>query len=305
MPRKKVSTLPDCKSTRAEIEAERQRIEAQAKKLRNRARTPSKPRPLNALEAVAARGAHLGTPNAMQIHKPGAGFELAPPEFDGDVRTRRKFLLTPPWMRTESVRDALIKAQETGKTVDELLVDRSTPLDKVLGPALSPAIHWYLSIHVRALNGHKPIVNYSGANSRGDPGDKLAIQPEDERERGAYAFVNQKLKPHEQEFLHICAICQYPDAIDLTVHSVYMNGAPIQELTRAEVGKMLLGIGDARRGEGGFDGYCKAVTASLNEVMMEYSINDLRRVGRKMRDEQDAKRRRVLGMEPEGKKRHA
>lgn len=296
MPRKKTSTLP---SSRADIEAERQRIEAQASTMRSRARKqPSKPKPLNALEQVAARGAHLGTPNSRQIAKPGASYELAPPEYDGDVRARRKFLLTPPAMRTDSVRAALIKAHETGKTVDELLVNRDTPLDKVLGPALTPAIHWYINIHERVLNGHKPIVNYSGANSRGDPGNKLALQPADERERGAYAFVNQKLKLHEQEFLHVCTICQFPDAIDLTVHNVVVEGVALRDMTRAEVGRLLLGIADARRAEGGFDGYCKAVTTSLNDIMIEYSITELRRTGRKMRDEQDAKRMRVLGMEP-------
>jgi len=288
---------PTLETTRAELDAERQRIEAQAKKLRNRARKPSPPRPLNALEAVAARGVHLGTPNSQQIAKPGLGFELAPPEYDGDVRTRRKFLLTPPWMKTENIRAALIKAQETGKTVDELLVDRGTPLDKVLGPNLTPAINWYIDVHVRVLNGNKPIVNYSGTETRGDPGGKLAMQPKDEAERGAYAFVNKKLKPHEQDFLHVCAICQFPDAIDLTMYDIRVEGTPLKNLTRAEIGKLLLGIGDGRRGEGGFDGYCKAITTSLNDIMLEYSILEMRRTSRAMREEQDAKRLRVLGMD--------
>jgi hypothetical protein len=274
------------------------RIEKKAK----HGRKVSPPRPLNALEIVASRGAHLGTPLPRRLDKPGAkgSFaleQLAEADHDGRVRSRQRMLLSPCGAWAQSLAEAIHRADVEKKTVAQILERKLTPLDRVLGETISPEMRWYVDVNCTVLNGHKKSMDYSGSTRATSPDSKLPITEHDQADRRAFAFVRGKLVPSHQEFLEIATILQHHEAVDLTMHQPFFRDVPLTEMTIAEVGKVILHSVNAGRGEAGFLGYARAVGEALHLAIIEFSTLEVRRL-RKVVDAENAERvKRTLGLD--------
>jgi hypothetical protein len=209
----------------------------------------------------------LGLPT-RERHAKSNGFEVDV-LVDGEVplvRSRQKSMITLPSVRQSLIEDAIKDLQSRGvfDLADVDIKIRDTASDRLLSAVEHQAISWFITIHAKVQAGRARITDYLGSPRSQDRG-KAPYSREEGKDRATHAYISDRLPEAHLMFLDWLAWNVFPGMRD---------GTPPSEV---DIGKQIIDSRDARRAQGGVEGFLRAVSQSIAHWRMEHETFARRR----------------------------
>jgi hypothetical protein len=204
--------------------------------------------------AAQLRG-RVDIPDIGRVEKSN-GFEVSV-LVQGDiptVRTREKFILTPPDDRRAMIAEAIADLRARGKlSLDGVEIHiKETAADRLLNPAEHEAICWYIRVHAKVTAGHVSIGNYGQKVRRPEGSEDDHDRPLNDAEKVMHSELQKVLPEPHLAFLDWLSAHEYPGSRD--------GVAP----SKIDIGKQIIDSRDGRRAEGGAEGFLRAVAQNIS-----------------------------------------
>ena len=205
-------------------------------------------------ERAAQMRGRIEIPDSGRVAKSN-GFEVAV-LIEGDipvVRTREKFILTPTDARREMISEAIADMRSRGKfELDGTEIHiKETAADRLLNPAEHEAICWFIRVHAKVTAGHVSIGNYGQKIRRAEGSEDEHDRPLADEDKVMLAEVRKQLPEPHLAFLEWLSWHESPGSRE--------GVAP----SKIEIGKVIIDSRDARRSEGGLEGFLRAVAQNI------------------------------------------
>jgi hypothetical protein len=225
---------------------------------------------------------HLGVPNEHRQAHSRSGFDT---EALADSRfvSRERAMLTHPALLTDLYNEVMRKLAESGEPVPEHIhISKMTPSDRV-SAAYRNLLWAYLRVRAEVVRGTIKAADYEGAPVQRQLNQVPLSQSQFDARR-LYAWIR------EQHGLMV--VTDFLDSIVLQLNPE-LAGDGETAPTKADIGKGLIGIENARDAKTAADGALALACRVLSEAARDFVI-----IERRYRDEANRLSRQRIGVAP-------
>lgn len=238
-------------------------------------------------DAGETASGQLGEPTTRRRKKSTEGFQVENLAGDGipiskntkGPKVSRAVERTPftlPAQRVRVSEEEVERAIRLGRQTD--VMAKLTAVDRMLEDNEFQALAWWVQAHYKSEMGRPARMRY-------DDTPRGLIEADDDREHrwilttAAMEWVNDRLPEAHQAFLELLTWLMFP------------NMREGQPPTKIDVGRSIIKSQGRDRGEGGFEGYLRAVAQGISDLRADWAIEYRRREEAKiLRKSEDKKK---------------